>query len=164
MILDFYRKEEMHVCETLCALTIPEELTFWGLKDDFLQEYERRKAEERMKAENFGIRPVDRLRSVLWDLMLYPETSRAAQAFSFISIAFVYISTITFIAEAVLESDIILEKENIPDATINISEQAYNLQSLQWRLDATQLIDSISIAFFSFEYCFKLILCPRKLR
>ena len=32
-----YRKEEMHVCETVCALTIPEELTFWGLKDDFLQ-------------------------------------------------------------------------------------------------------------------------------
>ena len=37
VILDIYRRREIHVCESICPLTTEEEFEFWGLSEIFLQ-------------------------------------------------------------------------------------------------------------------------------
>lgn len=37
VILDIYRRREIHVCESSCPLTTEEEFEFWGLGEIFLQ-------------------------------------------------------------------------------------------------------------------------------
>ena len=64
---------------------------------------ENRKADKREKEESFNTGPLRTFRSKLWDLLEYPETSRAAQFFAFTSIIFVILSTVSFISESFLE-------------------------------------------------------------
>jgi len=97
--LDFYRRGGLHICEQNCALIVQSDFDYWGLDDVHLQpccinKYyphtesarheieeevnERVEAEQKGMDEKFGSRPIDKLRSVLWDLVEYPETSRVA--------------------------------------------------------------------------------------
>ena len=171
-ILDVYRSGEIHICEQSCALVDQEDFNFWGLNDLFLQpccalkyfphtvsakkeleEEARLKllAEEREIEENFGNTNCGRIRSFLWDLLEYPETSRLARIVAFISIIFVFISTATFMMESSFEKDMdhldefVFDKE-IDNAVLNI----------------IKVIDSAAITFFTAEYCVRLIMSPNK--
>ena len=64
---------------------------------------ENRNADIREKKESFNTGPLRTFRSNLWDLLEYPETSRAAQMIAFTSIIFVILSTLSFIAESFFE-------------------------------------------------------------
>ena len=139
-ISDFYRDSGLHVCEQTCAIVAQNEFRFWGFDEFSLQpccmlkyfpttvsakneleeeKIENQLAEERVRDENFGSDRVGKLRSFLWDLLEYPETSKAAQGVAFASIFFVILSTVTFMIESSFEEDM----ENIldEDSSLEIS-------------------------------------------
>ncbi len=99
-ILDFYRKGTLHMTTETCALVFKAELSFWGIDELFMDpccalkyypEIEacqkevksdidaKKREEDRKKYENFGPSLVGRVRSKLWNITEYPETSFAAQ-------------------------------------------------------------------------------------
>ena len=112
---------------------------------------ESQQYEERVKDEDFGNNNVGRLRTFLWDLFEYPETSRAAQALSFLSVFLIMLSTVTLMVESTLEDDVIENK--LDDMEINADDQ------MLWILKS---FDKITILFFTIEYTVRLVLCPRK--
>lgn len=57
----------------------------------------QQKYEERLKEEDFGDTTYGRMRKYFWNLTEYPETSRAAQAYAFLSLFVVILSTVTFV-------------------------------------------------------------------
>ena len=78
-----------------------------------------------------------RIRTKLWNFLEYPETSIAAQALAWTSLFMVCLSTVTFII-----------------GTNDESEQEPNLASNDVVVDQsfTEIIDNISVIFFSLEY------------
>ena len=82
----------------------------------------QQKYEERLKDEDFGETTYGRIRKYFWNLTEYPETSRAAQVYAFISLFVVILSTVTFVLsttpQLAPEMDLILfdiEDENSTD-------------------------------------------------
>ena len=166
MVLDLYRSKEMHVCEQLCSLVMKDEFDFWGLDEIFLQpccalkyfpnidrsikdkkeeQKEQKRNERRVKEENFGESLTGILRSKLWDLFEYPETSKGAQTIAATSMLFVFLSTITFILDSTLEHD-----DDDDD------------EGLRLYVGTVNLFDNLAIVFFTIEYLSRLLLCPNK--
>ena len=170
-ILDVYRRKEIHVCEQNCALIVQEDFEYWGLEEIFLQpccalkyfpqtvsaqtekheeDLETELAEQRVEAENFGNSWTGIIRTNLWDMMEYPETSKAAQVAAFTSMMFVCLSTVTFIVESTLEND-----EENDDLLDTKEDNKFIMATMQY-------IDQLAITFFTVEYGVRLLLCPRK--
>ena len=169
MILDMYRREELHICPEICSLVIKEEFDYWGLDEIFLQpccalkyfpqtvkatreqdeeKIERLQYSQRLRAENFGSDLLGKLRSRIWDLLEYPETSRPAQILAFTSMSFTCLSTITFVVDSTLEKEHVTKTEN--------DKQDDRIA------DAVKVLDDIAIIFFTLEYLTRLVVCPRK--
>ena len=107
-------------------------------------------SEKRVLEENFGNSLQGRLRTQLWDLLEYPETSKAAQFVAFTSLIFVFLSTITFILDSTLEQDLETFYEN---DLVMPNEQLKKI---------IYFIDHLAITFFTFEYMLRLLLSPKK--
>lgn len=56
--------------------------------------------DERERNEDFGTDLMGRLWSIMWDFLEYPETSTISQVFHSSSMAFVFLSTVTFLIES----------------------------------------------------------------
>ena len=114
--------------------------------------------EERLNEENFGKTWSGTIRSCLWDLLEYPETSTAAQTIATLSMLFVCLSIFTFLAESNLENENDIASEiKIMNGTI-----LYENEAEVTLTRFTQIIDTISMAFFTLEYFLRLFLCPNK--
>ena len=75
--------------------------------------------------EDFGDSWSGTFRSYFWDMLEYPETSKAAQAIAFTSMMFVFLSTITFLVESNLEHDLEIITSNVvlfENATLILGE------------------------------------------
>ena len=115
--------------------------------------------EERLSEEDFGGSWLGAIRSCLWDLLEYPETSKAAQTIAALSMVFVCLSTITFLIESNLENGNDVsesETKNINKTRTYDDEAKYALAYI------TNIIDKISMAFFTLEFCLRLFVCPNK--
>ena len=75
--LHFYR-----IAEPCCALKYYPEIEICVKEQKGEQEAKRKEA-QRLEDENFGSHIVGRVRTYLWNLMEYPETSKAAQVGTF---------------------------------------------------------------------------------
>jgi len=137
-ILDVYRLGRLHLNSAgFCAIRTQALMKYWQIDELLLdpccalkyypeietaaQEIEgqiesERKYNERILAEDFGNTSVGKIRSFLWNLTEYPETSMAAQITAFTSMSVVIVSTITFILSTMPELtddiDIILFENN----------------------------------------------------
>ena len=171
-ILDVYRNREIHVCQQSCPLVVQQDFEFWGLDEILLQpccslkyfpqivsakkEIEEEEkiqslAREREVEEDFGNSCLGRCRSKLWDIMEYPETSKIAQLTAFISISFVFISTVCFMVESAFEQETGNDTDYIFDASID-----------NFILNFLHILDTVAISFFTFEYLLKFMLSPNK--
>ena len=160
----------MHVPDQACPLVKEEEFRFWLLEEinlepccllkyfprtkeahqQILEEIEEnRKADRKNEEEKFGGGKLSRLRSGLWDLLEYPETSHCAQAFAFISVTIVIASTSSFVLESVID-----------DQEASTEEEQEDKQRL---LESVDLIDNVALIFFTVEYLARLVLCPAKI-
>ena len=90
----------------------------------------QQKYEERLKDEDFGETTYGRMRKYFWNLTEYPETSRAAQVYAFISLFVVILSTVTFVLsttpQLAPEMDLILfdiEEDNSTDSNTRAVER-----------------------------------------
>ena len=176
-ILDIYRRREVHICEQSCPLITQEDFDFWQLEETLLEpccalkyfpqivsaQVEKReeqmeidRAEQRVVDEDFGSHWTGRMRTKLWDMMEYPETSHSAQAVAFFSMFFVCLSTVTFIIESSYEKN-----ENDTDAD---DEQRNIKEENNYFLRIVQYVDQLAITFFTVEFLLRLLLCPRKKR
>ena len=180
-IIDCYRMEELHICGLNCALVMQEDLAFWGIDELFLEpccsikyfphivgcqnelDEENAKKEEddeRQKDENFGHSLKGRIRTKLWNFLEYPETSKAAQAWAFLSLFMVCISTVTFVVGTNFEGEkdkLILHMTNQNSTEIFL--ETNDDMDIQ---DAIELIDNIAVLFFTFEYVLRLLVSPKK--
>ena len=178
-IIDCYRMEELHICGQNCALVIQEDLAFWGIDELFLEpccslkyyphivgcqnelEEEKNKIEaddERQKDENFGDNCTGKIRSMLWNFLEYPETSKSAQALAFMSLFMVCLSTVTFVVGTNFEGEEeTVKKTLLENSTIDI----YNYEEITIR-DVIETIDNIAVMFFTVEYVLRLVMCPKK--
>ena len=89
------------------------------------------------------------LRSRLWDVLEYPETSHCAQMFAFISVTIVIASTTSFVLESIIE-----------DQPVSTEEEQEDKQRL---LEDVDVIDKTALIFFTVEYLARLVLCPAKM-
>ena len=115
--------------------------------------------EERLSEEDFGGSWFGTARSCLWDLLEYPETSKAAQSIAALSMVFVCLSTVTFLIESNLENGNDMtesETESINKTRIYDDESKDSLAYI------TNIIDKISMAFFTLEFLLRLVVCPNK--
>ena len=87
MNLHFY-----YIVEPCCALKYYPEIEICVKEQKGEQEAKRKEA-QRLEDENFGTHIVGRVRTYLWNLMEYPETSKAAQ-----------VGTQTFLLKVLLSS------------------------------------------------------------
>ena len=85
-------------------------------------------------------------------MLEYPETSKAAQAIAFMSMFFVFLSTVTFLVESNLEHDYEILAENVQflNATKMFEKETKMI------LKITQIIDQMAITFFTIEYLLRL--------
>ena len=95
-ILDLYRRGRLHCNKSACAMTFQDDLEYWGINDLFLdpccaldyfvekdtgeKEHEgemmnRKHLAQRFKDEEFGDSNLGRIRTFLWNMTEYPETS-----------------------------------------------------------------------------------------
>ena len=115
--------------------------------------------EERLSEEDFGGSWFGTARSCLWDLLEYPETSKAAQSIAALSMVFVCLSTVTFLIESNLENgNDVSESET---ESIN-KTRIYDDESKDSLAYITNIIDKISMAFFTLEFLLRLVVCPNK--
>ena len=70
------------IVEPCCALKYYPEIEICVKEQKGEQEAKRKEA-QRLEDENFGSHIVGRVRTYLWNLMEYPETSKAAQVGTF---------------------------------------------------------------------------------
>ena len=168
-VLDSYRDGRIHVMEHLCPIISEDEFRFWGLDEMLLEPCcllkhipraqeahnevieeinENRRADRKVDEECFKTGPIKTIRQKLWDLLEYPETSRAAQFFAFTSLMFVISSTCSFMIESFIEDyvETTEEEKNEKDMLLKILNQA----------------DIIFLGFFTAEYLLRFILCPNK--
>ena len=124
------------------------------------EEIENEKTEERLLEENFGEDWLGTFRSYFWDMLEYPETSKAAQFIAFLSMFFVFLSTITFLVESNLEHDYEILAENVQflNATKMFEKETKMI------LKITQIFDQMAITFFTIEYLLRFLLSPRKVK
>ena len=99
-ILDIYRRGKLHGITASCAMTFHDDLDYWGIDELFLdpccalkyyperencqnelegERLAKEKEAQRQKEEDFGQRPIGRIRKFLWNLTEYPETSYGAR-------------------------------------------------------------------------------------
>ena len=166
-ILDVYRKEEVHVCEMHCSLVVQNEFKYWGLEQILLQpccslkyypetyranieldedNKEKKLFDEREKDENFGTDCRGRFRSMVWDFLEYPETSKWSQVFHSASIFFIFLSTATFLLESSKEID----------------EESLEHKGIIMKI--LTLVDVSCIIFFTTEFIMRFCFCPNKYR
>ena len=168
-ILDIYRNFQLHLPDQICPIVAEEEFKFWGLEEMLLEpccilKYlprareahqqileeieENRRADMKNEAEKFGGGRLQGLRSIVWDVMEYPETSKCAQLFTFISLTFVLVSTLSFVLESIIEDQI-------------VTSEAEMEERAGW-LEALAFTDKAVLVFFTLEYLARLVLCPAK--
>ena len=99
-ILDFYRMGNLHCSVETCAMVFKEDLAFWAIDELFLdpccalrfypeleachkevkgQKEAKQRADDRKFYENFGETKFGKVRSKLWSMTEYPESSISAQ-------------------------------------------------------------------------------------
>ena len=149
-------------CTSGCALVLQKEIEFWQL-DEFLmepccaikyfpeidlcmgekdgEEASRQRELEAAAEEDFGNTFVGSCRSYLWNLLEYPWTSRAAQAFAILSVLMVIVSTCTFLLSTA------------------VGESGHPAFAV-----AIEAIDGLVILFFTLEYLARLICSPKKIK
>ena len=168
-ILDIYRTGLLHLSSDMCALVLQKELEFWrideltiepccalkyypeieqAVKEQKGEEENKKKEVQRQADENFGDSRMGKIRTLVWNLMEYPETSRTAQIFAWASLGMVLVSTFTFILGTLPE----FQKESETGKQPPYPEAVLVMET----------VENIVVLFFFVEYCVRFICSPRK--
>jgi len=152
-ILNFYRTGCLHVIDEMCIMAFSDDLEYWMIHEVYLEsccqnKYNIRKefVIEEMKKEasifkteapeDFGTGKFVKYQICLWDLIEKPETSKAAQMISNISILFVVISTVGMVLATMPE--------------------------LEPQYPKLALIEAVCISWFTIEYLLRFAGSPQK--
>jgi len=186
-ILDCYRLGQLHLNSGgMCPDRLRKDLEYWKISEFLLdpcctiryypgitkvqQEIEsenlcQQKYEERLREEDFGDSKYGVLRKYLWNLTEYPETSRAAQIFAFLSLSVVILSTVTFVLsttpQLAPEVDLKLFEETYLDNGTVISEK---IERWEEGILVLNVLDEFIMWFFTIEYLVRFICSPNKLK
>merc|ERR1719458_1019942 len=182
-ILDVYRVGQLHLNSSgQCAARLRAELSYWGIdlllldpccalryypaleaadKEITGQTEQEQKYLERVEEEDFGQGTVGRVRSYLWNLTEYPETSLAARICAFTSMTVVIISTLTFVLSTMPELaediDVVLF-DNETDASEG------SVERWDQGILLLKIVDHASMWFFTLEYIVRFCCSPHKIR
>ncbi|CAB4057318.1 KCNB1 [Lepeophtheirus salmonis] len=146
--LDYWQIDEL-ILEPCCALKYYPEIEIC-VKEQKGEQQAKKKEAQRLEDENFGLSLIGKLRTFLWNLMEYPETSKYAQIMAFTSLGIVLISTFTFVLGTFPE----LQRE----------EETGFPSDFPWAVFLMNIVDNIAICFFIIEYLIRFICAPRKLQ
>jgi len=170
-ILDIYRTGLLHLNNDMCALVLQKDLEYWQIDELILEpccalkyypeielcvkeqkgeQEAKAKENQRLADENFGNSRIGKVRSILWNLMEYPETSRTAQMFAWASLGMVLISTFTFVLGTFPE----FQKEEETGQPPPYPEAVLIMD----------VVENGAVLFFLVEYCIRFICSPRKFR
>jgi len=170
-ILDIYRTGLLHLNNDMCALVLQKDLEYWQIDELILEpccalkyypeielcvkeqkgeQEAKAKETQRLKDEDFGNSPVGRVRSLLWNVMEYPETSRTAQMFAWSSLGVVLLSTFTFVLGTFPE----FQQE----------EETGQPPPYPQAVLAMEVVENCAVLFFVIEYIVRFICSPRKWR
>ena len=179
-ILDVYRIGHLHLNSGgLCAMRVKAMIEYWRLDELLLDpccamkyyndvktcvmEIEdhldtTRDYKMTLEAEDFGNSLPSKIRKFLWDLTEYPESSRYAKIFSFLSMSIVIGSIINLI----LTSSV---KQLIPEVEVsNSTGQGAPMEKWENAILVLRILDHTFNWFFITEYMVRIICCPRKFR
>ena len=138
--------------EPCCALKFYPEMQNCMMQTE-LDTEEKIKEEEMLALETFGDSKLATIRSELWDFLEKPWTSKPAKIFAFISLSILFISTVTFIISTVEEYSDEFEE----------TKKKSRLESNPTQLQVVCIhVDTFTFIFFTLEYVFRFICCPRK--
>ena len=163
-ILEMYRCGSFHLPEGSrnCAFVLQRDIKYWGLDELDLEaccalkyypeievcskqaQGDREQADkEQLEEQEVGFGPgrVARMRSVLWDLLERPWTSKLAGYYAIFSLSMVFVSTATFVMST-----------------------AEELQEDVQFLEVVDKIDVACVVFFTFEYFIRFIVAQKKVR
>nr|XP_040575463.1 potassium voltage-gated channel protein Shab-like isoform X1 [Lepeophtheirus salmonis] len=187
-ILDVYRIGTLHIDVNVCALLTHKDLIYWGidelmlepccalkyypeievgLKEVELEDSKMKEEEEREKLENFGYSQIAKVRKYLWNLTEYPERSKGAQIFAYLSLTMIIISTSCFILSPSSSNP----SSTFPEfqvGPINSTDEDVSITSSE-KHDAEspiliiEIFDSITAMYFTFEFAVRLICSPTKI-
>jgi hypothetical protein len=182
-ILDVYRVGQLHLNSSgTCANRLRQDLTFWNIHEFLLdpccalryypaleaadkeitgQTEQEQKYLERVEEEDFGQGTVGRVRSYLWNLTEYPETSLQARICAFTSMTVVIISTLTFVLSTMPEL-----AEEIDVVLFDNETESGEVVQERWEtgIQALRFVDTITMWFFTLEYIVRFTCAPRKWR
>jgi len=185
-ILDCYRLGRLHLNSAgFCAMRTKALMEYWQIDELLLdpccalkyypevetcskeiegQLESERKYQERLIAEDFGNSTIGKIRSYLWNLTEYPETSLAARITAFTSMSVVIISTVTFVLSTMPELtddiDMILFDEENNGTEIDPDKPV--VVRWEYGILALRIIDELTMWFFTLEYAIRFICSPNK--
>ena len=169
VILDMYRTKKFHLFHNGCALVLQRNLEYWNIDEMTIEsccalkyypevdvaqnekdgDLEAKKiAMERAEEENFGSSKIGVWRSWVWNTIEYPWTSSLAQAWAFLSLSAVVLSTITFIISTADE----------------LQENAEGVVEFPNVVVVIDMIDNFVVFFFFIEFVIRFIICPKKMK
>ncbi|KAL2082212.1 hypothetical protein ACEWY4_022030 [Coilia grayii] len=163
-IMEVYYYGEIHMKRGICPACFMDEMEFWGVEEDFLDECCRANLQEvkeelaeiaekvqsllvaREKVRTVGLSAWKGLQVRTWRLMEQPDSSVAARIIAVISFILILVSSVALCAGTIPELQ-------TRDAQDNPTEPP-----------ALVAIDTACIIWFTVEYLLRLFAAPRKIR
>ncbi|OWF53702.1 potassium voltage-gated channel subfamily C member 3-like [Mizuhopecten yessoensis] len=183
-ILDCFRHREMHIPRSFCAVVVQDELLYWGLKDSRLSDCCMKTyldsldeiATNEILLREFNEIPMDvyavessingksSCRTIIWNFMDKPQSSRWAQVWSYAYLTLTALSILTFFIETLPEGRVRITHDNGTFVDTDISNHKIRLLVTTEPHPALMVIDVFCMIFFSIEFIVRLIVCPRRRR
>jgi len=183
-ILDVYRLGRLHFnCGGICPIRRSALIEFWQIDELLLdpccalkyypdieeccreiesQSEAEKVVQARLISEDFGTSKLGRLRTSLWNLTEYPETSLSARIYAFTSMSVVVISTVIFVLTTMPELDEFheLDLQDMDNATKQAAIEGY--EKNETGILVLKILDHLTMVFFTLEYLTRLACSPHK--
>ena len=124
----------------------------------------KRKAEEKMKREDFGNSKLGRLRSWMWETIEYPWTSSVAQYLGNTLINSFFSQNLKILALTSLSAVLVSTVTFIISTAEELQENEDGVSEFPLVVTIIDIIDNLVVIFFSMELLIRVIICPDKKR
>ncbi|GAB1607550.1 potassium voltage-gated channel protein Shaw-like [Argonauta hians] len=184
-ILEYLRTGQLHLPSNVCGPALKRELDFWGISENIIESccwniydswnstYESLVRFDRDRKAIFVTDDTDisqmtslqRLKHYLWNILSNHNYSFIAKIYGIISLSFVIISILTFIAETHPffktegNRDFLGRRYRQSNATSTVSESSIPAASMPHI--SIVIIDLICLVFFFLEFILRLICAPK---
>ncbi|CAF0808340.1 unnamed protein product [Didymodactylos carnosus] len=196
-VINFYRTGKLHLVDDVCVISFHDDLLYWDIDEYYLElccqnKYHQKKEHvlEEMKKELELLKVKDEdnigkykfcpsIRKNIWDLMENPHTSTAARIITFVSIAFIVLSSFTLtvstiegigcaanISSTLEDAQDVASADAVSAAAAAAAAAAAKEQHNQDEPCREPLflfvIETLCIAWFTMEYILRVFAAPDK--